>query len=78
MKTVSILLLLFIISGCSISPVINIPLDRNKGITYGYNDASCSNVKLYCAVNQNRGIPSLNRDYTEWKDENGNTMCSCK
>jgi hypothetical protein len=77
MKTVS-MLLLFIISGCSISPVLNIPLDQNKGIIYGYDDASCSNVKLHCSANKNRGNPSLNIDYTEWKDENGNTMCSCK
>ncbi|MBL4940563.1 MAG: hypothetical protein JKY81_02735 [Colwellia sp.] len=77
MKTIS-MLLLFIISGCSISPVINIPLDRNKGIIYGYGDASCRNVELSCSVNNNRGNPNLYREYTEWKDENGNTMCSCK
>ncbi len=65
-------------SGCSIYPVINIPLDRNKGIIYGYDDVSCRSVKLTCSVNNKQGVPSSPKNYTEWKDENGKTMCSCK
>jgi hypothetical protein len=74
---ITLMFLLFIVSGCSIIPVLNIPLDSNKGIIYGYNGASCRNVKFTCSVNNERGNPSLYREYTEWKDENGNTMCSC-
>lgn len=70
--------LIITISGCSVYPVINIPLDNKIGIIYGYDDTSCRSVKHTCSANKNHGDPSSPKDYTEWKDENGKTMCSCK
>lgn len=77
MKTIS-MMLLFLISGCSISPVVKIPLGNKNGTIYGYDDASCRNVKLSCSVDNTRGDPGSYREYKEWKDKNGETMCSCK
>ncbi len=77
MKTILVFLVL-ILGGCSIHPIISFPLGHHKGITYGYDEASCRNIQLYCTADNNRGDPDLYREYTEWKDESGNTMCSCK
>lgn len=71
-------MLCLILSGCSVSPVINMPSGNKNGTIYGYDETSCRNVKLSCSVDNSHGNPDSYREYKEWKDQNGETMCSCK
>ena len=77
-KILLIPLLLLMINGCSTRTTLSIPIDRNNGAIYGTDAASCRDVKMYCEAGNSHGDPNLYREYNEWKDGNGNTMCSCK
>lgn len=75
---ISLISLAILLSGCSVFPVVNIPLNKDKGIIYGTSSASCGSVKQTCAFNRSEGNPDAPKIYREWQDENGNNMCSCK
>jgi len=77
-KNIIIVLTIFI-SGCSIQPIVTIPMDNSKEpIIYGYGAVDCGRIKHICAMNKNRGVPNSNQEYLEWKTKDGTTMCSCK
>jgi len=62
-----------LISGCSSHDLSELLLEAASNSEIGYS-GQCANIRQACSIQTD---PTSHSDYHEWRDENGDVVCSC-